>query len=67
MQAFFVAIAVEILKHFGAQATEATKKQIVKHLLIKESDGKAEKYDEIVNDPSKTLEDMLRANDEFGA
>lgn len=67
MQAFLVAIAVEIIKHYGDKMGEAAKKQIAKAILIKQSDEKAEKYEEIIKDPNATLEDMLRANDELGS
>lgn len=66
MQAFLIALAMEIIKYYGPKLTDSTKKAFAKHLELKENEQKAGEYNEAINKPDATLDDMLSANDEFG-
>lgn len=67
MESFLVALAMAILKYYAPKGVESVLKWWHEQELLKANEKGALKRDTIINDPNASLEDKLRANDEFGA
>lgn len=65
MQAFLVALAMEIIKHYGPKLTNEAKEAFLKHLEYKEAEDRSDKYKDEISKPGATREERRKAEDEF--
>lgn len=67
---FLLSLAFMIIEHYLTKGGEAVLKHAHKlariNALYKEAEARAKKYDEVMNDDSKSLEEKLRAIDDLG-